>query len=132
MNRSSQLMNKASQGKVLKLVSLSPSSSHFMSDGSYTRFADWRFIHRARLNQVHLNGCQPWMTDVACPFEGSDTAFTNSYESKVSKYDPLIPLYRAQGLNAIIVPILVGALGSWCPWNDRFLKNLQQVIPCTF
>ncbi|GIY31148.1 retrovirus-related Pol polyprotein from type-2 retrotransposable element R2DM [Caerostris darwini] len=211
MNRSSQLLNKISQGKALKLVSLSPSSSHFLSDGTYTRFADWRFIHKARLNLVPLNGCQPWKTgeekmcrrwgqwaetlphvinhcslhshgwqlrrnaiadrivkalqpkatilsvnqnvwdtnlrpditakvgntvyviDVTCPFEGSDTAFISSYENKINKYEPLLPLYRAQGLNPVIVPILVGALGSWCPWNDRICcKKLSRIYLAKF
>ncbi|GIY99655.1 retrovirus-related Pol polyprotein from type-1 retrotransposable element R2 [Caerostris extrusa] len=57
-----KLRNKNSQGKVLKFVSLSPASSHFVADGAYTRFADWRFTHKARLNLVPLNGCQPWKT----------------------------------------------------------------------
>ncbi|GIZ00480.1 retrovirus-related Pol polyprotein from type-1 retrotransposable element R2 [Caerostris extrusa] len=60
VERSLKLMNKLNQGKVLKLASLSPASSHFVSNGSYTRFADWRFIHKARLNLVPLNGCQQW------------------------------------------------------------------------
>ncbi|GIX76404.1 hypothetical protein CEXT_111131 [Caerostris extrusa] len=34
----------------MECVALSPSSSHFITDGKYTRFADWRFIHKARLN----------------------------------------------------------------------------------
>ncbi|GIY32323.1 retrovirus-related Pol polyprotein from type-1 retrotransposable element R2 [Caerostris darwini] len=199
VERSLRLKNKNNQGKVLKLASLAPASSHFVSDGSYTRFADWRFIHKARLNLLPLNGCQQWksandkmcrrcsqwaetlphvinhcgmhshgwqlrhnaivdrlvqamqrkttilslnqnvcettlrpditarmgntvfIVDVTCPFEGNDTAFSAAYESKVSKYEPLIPLYQAQGLTAVIV--IVGALGSWCPWNDKFLKK---------
>ncbi|GIZ00474.1 retrovirus-related Pol polyprotein from type-1 retrotransposable element R2 [Caerostris extrusa] len=60
VDRSLKLMNKLNQGKVLKLISLSPASSHFVSNGAYTRFADWRFIHKARLNLVPLNGCQQW------------------------------------------------------------------------
>ncbi|XP_055947154.1 uncharacterized protein LOC129980796 [Argiope bruennichi] len=35
-------------------------SSHFITEGAFTRFADWRFIHKARLNLVLLNGCQQW------------------------------------------------------------------------
>jgi len=31
-----------------------------MKNGDYTRFADWRFIHRARLNLVPLNGSTSW------------------------------------------------------------------------
>ncbi|GFU50716.1 retrovirus-related Pol polyprotein from type-1 retrotransposable element R2 [Trichonephila clavipes] len=34
---------------------MSPASTHFLTDGKYTRFTDWRFIHKARLNLVPLN-----------------------------------------------------------------------------
>lgn len=44
-----------SQGKAIECTSKSPLNTHFMGDGKYTRFADWRFIHRARLNLVPLN-----------------------------------------------------------------------------
>ncbi|GIY85225.1 retrovirus-related Pol polyprotein from type-1 retrotransposable element R2 [Caerostris extrusa] len=43
----------------LTLILARAASSHFVADGVYTRFADWRFIHKARLNLVPLNG-QPW------------------------------------------------------------------------
>ncbi|GFV77836.1 uncharacterized protein TNCV_4674301 [Trichonephila clavipes] len=36
-------------------VAMAPASTHFLTDGKYTRFADWRFIHKARLNLVPLN-----------------------------------------------------------------------------
>ncbi|XP_063244521.1 uncharacterized protein LOC134544111, partial [Bacillus rossius redtenbacheri] len=44
------------QGKAMEPVSRNPASSHFLRDGKFTRFAEWRFIHRARLNVVPLNG----------------------------------------------------------------------------
>ncbi|VVC45889.1 Hypothetical protein CINCED_3A012409 [Cinara cedri] len=31
-------------------------STHFLMAGDFTNFADWRFIHRAYLNLVLLNG----------------------------------------------------------------------------
>ena len=43
------------QGKVLSCVADQPVSSHYMYNGSFTRFADWRFVHRARLSLVPLN-----------------------------------------------------------------------------
>ncbi|XP_037561143.1 uncharacterized protein LOC119440291 [Dermacentor silvarum] len=54
--------NKPNQGKVLQCVAADPASSHFMHSGSFTRLADWRFIHMARLNTLHLNEACPWMT----------------------------------------------------------------------
>ncbi|XP_023236272.1 uncharacterized protein LOC111635520 [Centruroides sculpturatus] len=50
------LLHKPDQGKTFKLISGSPCSNHFLHDGNYTRFADWRFIHRARLSVVPLRG----------------------------------------------------------------------------
>ncbi|GIY44230.1 uncharacterized protein CDAR_27071 [Caerostris darwini] len=73
----------------MECVALSPSSSHFITDGKYTRFADWRFIHKARLNLVPLNGAQQWKT----------------------------------GVKATVIPFVVGALGSWYPPNDVFLRK---------
>ncbi|XP_054722327.1 uncharacterized protein LOC129232113 [Uloborus diversus] len=53
---------KRSQRKAMECVAASRSSSHFLFSGEYTQFADWRFIHRARLNLLPLNGSKPWRT----------------------------------------------------------------------
>ena len=57
-HRDAALQEKPSQGKVMKLVAKERASSSFFRDGSFTTFADWRFIHRARLNLLPLNGAQ--------------------------------------------------------------------------
>ncbi|GIY48209.1 retrovirus-related Pol polyprotein from type-1 retrotransposable element R2 [Caerostris darwini] len=202
-SRTTNLLRKKNQGKAIEVSSLAPASSHFLTDGAYTRFADWRFIHRARLNLVPLNGAKPWMKendqrcrrcghrqetlshvlnhcsrysrawqlrhnsivdkliaalrmrgqvlscnqavfgtdlrpdivfkkgsdifiiDVTCPFENRKSAFEQARATKISRYEPLIPIYQSQGLNAHIVPILVGALGSWDPQNDSFLSRFM-------
>ncbi|GIY87961.1 retrovirus-related Pol polyprotein from type-2 retrotransposable element R2DM, partial [Caerostris darwini] len=201
--RSSTLLRKKNQGKAIEVVSLSPASSHFISNGAYTRFADWRFIHRARLNLVPLNGAKPWLQDVdkrcrrcgfqqeslahvinhcpsfshawqlrhnaivdrlhkallnrgevlsantavlgtsirpdlvfkkgreiflidvTCPFENRTRVFDSARARKLAHYEPLLPLYHAQGLTPHVVPILVGALGSWDPQNDSFLRRFM-------
>ncbi|XP_072140745.1 uncharacterized protein [Dermacentor andersoni] len=68
--RDDALHCKPNQGKVMECVAADPASSHFMHTGSFTRFADWRFIHKARLNVLPLNGASPWMTgrDQRCTF----------------------------------------------------------------
>ena len=43
------------QGKVMACVADQPVRSHYMYNGSFTRFAEWRFVHRARLSLVPLN-----------------------------------------------------------------------------
>ncbi|XP_075723829.1 uncharacterized protein LOC142765909 [Rhipicephalus microplus] len=46
----------------MECIAADPSSSHFMRSGKFTRFCDWRFIHRARLNLLPVNGANPWTT----------------------------------------------------------------------
>jgi hypothetical protein len=51
-----RLCELPSQGKAMECVATDSASSHFFQTGLYTRFADWRFIHRARLDLLPLNG----------------------------------------------------------------------------
>jgi hypothetical protein len=51
-----RLTSKPDQGKVYSVTSLRSASNHMMKSGLYTRFADWRFLHRARLDTMPLNG----------------------------------------------------------------------------
>ena len=50
-----RLLRKPDQGKVLEIATQATASNHMMRNGSFTRFADWRFVHRARLDCVPLN-----------------------------------------------------------------------------
>ncbi|XP_054720779.1 uncharacterized protein T26G10.4-like [Uloborus diversus] len=61
--RTAALISLRNQGKAMECVAASPSSSHFLYSGDYTQFCDWRFIHRARLNLVRLNGAKTWSSD---------------------------------------------------------------------
>ncbi|XP_050038000.1 uncharacterized protein [Dermacentor andersoni] len=61
--RDHDLHQKPSQGKV-ECVAADRSSSHFVRTGQFTRFADWRFVHRAQLNVVPLNAARPCTTAV--------------------------------------------------------------------
>ncbi|XP_075726414.1 uncharacterized protein LOC142768330 [Rhipicephalus microplus] len=42
-------------------VAADPASFHFIMSGCYTRFKDWRFIHRDRLNLLPLSGIKTWV-----------------------------------------------------------------------
>ncbi|XP_068989965.1 uncharacterized protein T26G10.4-like [Neodiprion pinetum] len=55
-----RLLGKPDQGKVFEVSSWSRYSNHFLRGGSFTRFADWRFVHRARLDVLPLNGARRW------------------------------------------------------------------------
>ncbi|GFQ73017.1 retrovirus-related Pol polyprotein from type-2 retrotransposable element R2DM [Trichonephila clavata] len=60
VDQSTQLLSHPSQGKVMDCVAMSTASSHFIPNGMFTRFADWRFVHKARLGLVPLNGYKHW------------------------------------------------------------------------
>lgn len=47
---------KKHQGKTNFCVTVAKESTHFIKDGMYTSFKDWRFIHCARLGVFDLNG----------------------------------------------------------------------------
>ncbi|KAH1185619.1 hypothetical protein KIL84_018368 [Mauremys mutica] len=47
---------KPEQGKAFEVKCKWNTSNHFLPGGSFTQFADWRFIDRAWFNCVLLNG----------------------------------------------------------------------------
>ena len=202
--RDQELHELANQGKTMECVSMDKASAHFVKDGSFTRFADWRFIHRARLNQVPLKGAQMWnkngdrscrrcgyeletlphvldhcppyqplytrrhnaivdrikqaasyrfqllgenrivddtllrpdlvlinnrekraiIVDVTIPFENRPEAFKAARDEKMEKYKATEQFLRPKFPNICIAPVIVGALGSWDPENDQFIKML--------
>jgi len=52
------LIAKSDQSKIYEITSATNPPKHFLRNGDFTRFADWRFIRRARLDCVPLNGSQ--------------------------------------------------------------------------
>ncbi|KAL1422010.1 hypothetical protein MTO96_022542 [Rhipicephalus appendiculatus] len=58
--RDRSLEDRPNQGKAMACVAADPANSHFMRSGRYTRFKEWRFVHRARLNLLPLNGTRIW------------------------------------------------------------------------
>ena len=47
-------------GEALSATSRHGASNRFMRSGNYIRFGDWRFVHRARRDVLHLNGARRW------------------------------------------------------------------------
>ncbi|CAD1480680.1 unnamed protein product [Heterotrigona itama] len=47
------------QGKIFGATSRHGTSNHFIRTGQY-RFTDWRFVHRARLDVLPINGVPRW------------------------------------------------------------------------
>ncbi|KYN27896.1 hypothetical protein ALC57_02700, partial [Trachymyrmex cornetzi] len=60
---SNRLLSKPDQSKVFEVSLQSRVSNHFIRGGSFTRFADWRFVHKARLDVLPLNGARRWGTN---------------------------------------------------------------------
>ena len=56
-------MAKPDQGKVYEVTSKCSVSNHFIRSGAFTRFCDWRFVFKARLDIVALNGARRWGAD---------------------------------------------------------------------
>lgn len=186
----------------MECVAAHPASHHFYKSGDFTRFADWRFIHRARLNLVPLNGSSSWragerkcrrcgyiteslahvvdhcmrytslymarhnaivarikvasalrfdllsenqvigtqglrpdlvlrrgnkifIVDVTIPFDNRMAAFEAAAVEKRTKYEELrSELAASHNAEVVVVPFIVGALGSWDPVNDPFLRSL--------
>ncbi|CAL8079908.1 unnamed protein product [Orchesella dallaii] len=202
--RDTTLQALPNQGKVMECVAEASASHSFLRSGSFVRFADWRFIHRARLNLVPLNG-MPWraptenkqcrrcgcpnetlphvvdhcmvhsrgytkrhdaiverikvaaekefikigentevdnsglrpdlvirkgrnafIIDVTIPFDNRLEALTAAAEVKRLKYADLAERLKQQYnyKTATVIPFVVGALGSWYPGNDAFMKKL--------
>ena len=55
-----RLISKPDQGKVMEVSGQWSVSNHFVRSGQFTRFCDWRFVHRARLDCLSLNGASRW------------------------------------------------------------------------
>ncbi|XP_037067949.1 uncharacterized protein LOC119089389 [Pollicipes pollicipes] len=66
MRALSDLVAKPHQARMMDCVASQPVSSHYMYNGSFTRFAEWRFVHRARLGLVPLNGYRRGAGDRRC------------------------------------------------------------------
>ncbi|GBM35221.1 hypothetical protein AVEN_116481-1, partial [Araneus ventricosus] len=72
---------------------------------------------------VFRKGRDIFIIDVACPFENRPSALEDARKEKCDKYASLLPFYSSRGYNPVIIPIIVGALGSWDPKNDSFLSK---------
>ncbi|GBN16737.1 Retrovirus-related Pol polyprotein from type-1 retrotransposable element R2 [Araneus ventricosus] len=68
-------------------------------------------------------GKEVFIIDVCIPFDNRYESFDRARQEKLDKYAHLIPHYSVNGCKASIIPIIVGALGSWDPKNDKFLSK---------
>jgi hypothetical protein len=126
------LLAKPHQGKVLDAAAMDPASNHFLAGGRYTRFCDWRFIHRARLgvlplnNDVHVPGrskacrvCkydQETVAHVLCHCHHHSRAWNNRHRSVIANLVKAMPPAKkatlrvektVPGTNSRLMPDLV-------------------------
>jgi len=88
--RARTLIDRPDQGRAIECADAHPVSNHFLRGGEFTRFADWRFVHRARLNLVHLNGSATWRTgDRKCRRCGYKTETTAHVLNHCMRYATL-------------------------------------------
>ncbi|GFY73421.1 retrovirus-related Pol polyprotein from type-1 retrotransposable element R2 [Trichonephila inaurata madagascariensis] len=148
------LLAAPSQGKVMDCVATAPTSSHFITDGKYTRFADWKFIHKARLNLVPLNAnkkgplptlrarrkCGQWdetlphvinhCKSYSAAWQLRHNAVLARIRAAIAFKGTILSENQVVGPNRLrpdlvyIVPIVVGSLGAWDPENDVFLRKV--------
>ncbi|GBM70281.1 hypothetical protein AVEN_198623-1, partial [Araneus ventricosus] len=74
---------------------------------------------------VFQHGKNIYIIDVTIPFENRLDSFEKARQRKIDKYATLIDFYAKSNLKAFIVPIVVGALGSWDTKNDKFLLKFM-------
>ncbi|GBN04853.1 hypothetical protein AVEN_124469-1 [Araneus ventricosus] len=72
-----------------------------------------------RPDLVFQMGKEIYIIDVTIPSENRYDSFDNARQEKLDKYAHLVDIYTHNA--ASVIPILVGALGSWDPKNDKFL-----------
>ncbi|GBN45605.1 hypothetical protein AVEN_250960-1 [Araneus ventricosus] len=66
-----------------------------------------------------------FILDVVCPFENRLDSFEKAKDEKRRKYQVLVDHFKQQNTVAEIIPIVVGALGTWDSENDRFLTKIM-------
>ncbi|EMP24262.1 hypothetical protein UY3_18678 [Chelonia mydas] len=65
------------------------------------------------------------MVNVTVPFENRTPAFHNAQAQKVEKYAPLAETLRAKGYQVQTHALIVRALGTWDPSNERVLRECR-------
>ncbi|EMP29452.1 E3 ubiquitin-protein ligase MGRN1 [Chelonia mydas] len=89
---------KPDQGEAFKLISKWDASNHFLAGGGFTRFADLQVIPR----ELSATGTE---TSVA----------------GTGKIHPLADTLRVKGYEVQMDALIIGALGTWDPCNERLL-----------
>lgn len=77
-----------------------------------------------RLDLVIQKGNYAIIIDITVPFDNGLKAFTQARTVKMTKHARLAQEFSLSGKNAVVKAVVVGALGSWDPANDRVMKRI--------
>ncbi|XP_064462307.1 uncharacterized protein LOC135372767 [Ornithodoros turicata] len=77
-----------------------------------------------RPDLVLQKGEEAIIFDVCCPFENRAAALQRAHEEKEQKYQPVKEIWQRRFQRVSVEAVVVGALGSWDPSNDRLLRRL--------
>ncbi|GBN17219.1 hypothetical protein AVEN_87598-1 [Araneus ventricosus] len=66
-----------------------------------------------------------FVSDVTITFEKRLDCFAAAHKRKLDKYDHLIEFHNNMVFQTAIIPIVIGALGSWDKGNDAFLSRFM-------
>eukprot|EP00102_Acyrthosiphon_pisum_P018506 XP_016655716.1 PREDICTED: uncharacterized protein LOC107882189 [Acyrthosiphon pisum] len=124
--RGQALIDKPDQGRAIECVAAHAASSHFLRAGDFCRFADWRFVHRARLNLVPLNGSSSWRTgDRRCRRCGNNIESLAHVVNHCMRYTSL---YMARH-NSLVARLKKAAAGKFEVVSENQVIGVQRLRP---
>lgn len=77
-----------------------------------------------RPDLVLVRGEEAIVIDVACPFDNRRAALQEARRAKEDKYKEIKEYLSRRFQRVTVEAVVVGALGSWDPENDRVLRRL--------
>ena len=82
-------------------------------------------LPRIRPDIIHYNGDKATVIDVSIPFDNVENALSTAAETKVQKYRSTKQALMDKGFtDVVILPFIVGAVGTWFPQNEMVLNRL--------
>ncbi|EFO87492.1 hypothetical protein CRE_03358 [Caenorhabditis remanei] len=79
---------------------------------------------RPDIIMIQKDGPEVLLADVTVPYENGVVAIEAAWEWKIEKYSHFIEYFARQGKRAVILPLVVGSLGTYWPDTSNSLKML--------
>ncbi|GIY82497.1 uncharacterized protein CEXT_352191 [Caerostris extrusa] len=123
--RSQTLITKKNQGKVMERASRAWQLRHNSIVARIKNAVSPKCDILGENRDISGSGLRPdlfikhkqdyYLVEVTVPFDNRCAALHIAHQRKVDKYEPVLEVLKSQGINATIIPFVVGALGSWYP-----------------